>query len=170
MTDANASLTLHRKTDVDRISRIVQAILGQRMFVCADIGLVVRSPPSSDKHQVGRGGPRKGAAARIAKALGLKYIEFETWDVRTERDVHAAVNAARATGDFRLRAYVAPPTQATLYAWDPVPFSEGREGPEEETADIVVRAVHDGTSSIVRLSGSVPPTTRNIVQAILSTG
>jgi hypothetical protein len=148
---------------------LVRAALEAKMRVYADVGLPHSSPPSPDRHPVGRAGPRRGLAERVARALDLKYTQFETWDVSSESEVLAAISAAQATGDFRLRAYLAPPSPKIAYAWDPMPFSEGAEGGEGATADITIRAQDDGTSSRIRISDNVPSTVRSAMASVLGT-
>lgn len=135
--------SLHSDADVERLGRALERLAAAGKAVYVDVG-AYQPPPTIAVRQVASD---LGASGRIGSALGAKYPSYYTAEVRSTDDLIGLADAARPTGELRVRVFDAVQPAEVVEGWSPTDFwDKSRPRPEEAAASIVASAENDGTA------------------------
>ena len=136
------SWSLHSDQDVARLGRALERLAAAGKAVYVDVG-AYQPPPTIPVRQVGSD---LGTGGRIGSALGAKYPSYYTAEVRSTDDLIGLADAARPTGELRVRVFDAIPPVEVVEGWSPREFWDtSRPRPEEAAASIVASVENGGT-------------------------
>ena len=136
--------SLHSDADVERLGRALQRLTTAGKAVYVDVG-AYQPPQSVTARRVG-GVVGAAAGRRLGAALGATYPSYYTTKLRSANDLLVLVDAARQTGELRVRVFDTAPPEEVVEGWSPAEFwDRSLPRPEEATASIVASTENDGS-------------------------